>query len=121
METMFQPRVSLKDCHGIQTHNHLVRIWTLNYLAKFAFFFFFFCTAIWLGHSWGDSLTKPMLITALVQFPPKGCGDPRNEAGPLSRASALWGLNREPSDLSCNTLTHKATLLQEFGLSGQLG
>ena len=88
METMFQPRVSLSDCHGIQTHNHLVRKWTLNYLAKFVFFF---CTAIWLGHSWGNSLTKPMLITALVQFPPKGCGEPRNEAGSLSPGERLVG------------------------------
>ena len=31
---------SLTDSNGIQTHNHLVHKWTLNRLAKLAFFFF---------------------------------------------------------------------------------
>ena len=34
-----------------------------------------------LGHSPGDSLTNPMLITAFLQFRSEGHREPRNEAG----------------------------------------
>ena len=59
-----------------------------------------------LGHSQGDSLTNPMLITAFVHIRPEGHREPRNEVGSLSPAERLAGLNREPSNSYCNALTH---------------
>ena len=55
----------------------------------------FFSTAILaapqptLGHSQGDSLTNPMLITAFELFRPEGHREPRNEVGSLSPAEYL--------------------------------
>ena len=37
-----------------------------------------------LGHSQGDSLTKPMFITAFELFQPKGYQKPLNKVGSLS-------------------------------------
>ena len=60
-------------------------------------FFFFFLTAIWLshgqllGHSQGDSLTNPMLITAYVHVRLGGHREPRNVIGSLSPAERLAG------------------------------
>ena len=59
-----------------------------------------------LGHNRGDSLTNPMLTTALVQVPPEGHREPRNEVGSLYPAEHLEPLNREPSNSNCNVLTH---------------
>ena len=45
-----------------------------------------------LGHSRGDSLTNPMLITAFfVHIRPEGHREPRNEVGSLSPAERLVG------------------------------
>ena len=44
-----------------------------------------------LGHSQGDSLTKPMLITAFVQIQPEGHQEPCNEVGSLSPVKRLAG------------------------------
>ena len=44
-----------------------------------------------LGHSQGDSLTKPMLITACYLFRPKGYREPLNAVGSLSPAEHLAG------------------------------
>ena len=43
-----------------------------------------------LGHSQGDSLTNPMLITALFRL--KGHREPRSEDGSLSPAERLVGI-----------------------------
>ena len=54
------------------------------------FFFFFNCYLAvpqpTLGHSQGDSLTNPMLITVFVQVRPEGHREPLNEVGSLSPA-----------------------------------
>ena len=59
------------------------------------FFFFFNCYLVvprpTLGHSQGDSLTNPMLITAFVHIRPEGHREPRNEVGSLSPAERLAG------------------------------
>ena len=47
-----------------------------------------------LGHSWGDSLINPMLITAFAQFRPEGYRDPGNEVGPLSPTEHLVGFEQ---------------------------
>ena len=57
-----------------------------------------------LDHSRGDSLTNPMLITAFVQFRPKGHREPRNEIGSLSPAEHLVGF--EPGTL-CEAIINK--------------
>ena len=44
-----------------------------------------------LGHSQGDSLTNPMLITAFLHVRPEGHWEPRNEVGSLSPAECLVG------------------------------
>ena len=44
-----------------------------------------------LGHSQGDSVTNPMLITAFVHIGPKSHREPRNEVGSLSPAKCLAG------------------------------
>ena len=68
-----------------------------------AFFFFFFFNCYLavprptLGHSQGDSLTNPMLITAFVHIRPEGPQEPRNEVGSLSPAERLAGF--EPGGL----------------------
>ena len=58
-------------------------------------FFFFNCFLAvprpTLGHSQGDSLTNPMLITAFVHIRPEGHREPRNEVGSLSPAEHLVG------------------------------
>ena len=58
-------------------------------------FFFFNCYLVApqppLGHSQGDSLTKPTLITVFVHTRPKGHQEPRNEVGSLSPAERLVG------------------------------
>ena len=60
-----------------------------------------------LGHYRGDSLTRPMLITAFFYiFDPKVTGSLVTGLGPWARPSAEWGLNREPSDSYYNALTH---------------
>ena len=43
------------------------------------------------GHSQGDSLTNPVLITAFVPIWPEGHREPRNEVGSLSPAERLAG------------------------------
>ena len=48
-----------------------------------------------LGHSQGDSLTNPMLITAFVQVRPAGHRELRNEVGSLSPAGCLAGFEPE--------------------------
>ena len=60
------------------------------------FFFFFNCYLAapqpTLGHSRGDSLTNPILITAFfVHIRPKGHREPRNEVRSLSPAKRLVG------------------------------
>ena len=42
-----------------------------------------------LGHSQGDSLTNPMLITAFVHILPEGHQEPRSKVGSLSPAKHL--------------------------------
>ena len=42
-----------------------------------------------LAHTWGDSFTSPMLITAFVQFPPESHREPCNEVGSLSLGERL--------------------------------
>ena len=44
-----------------------------------------------LGHSQGDSLNNPMLITVFVQVRPEGHWEPCNEVGSLSPAEHLAG------------------------------
>ena len=44
-----------------------------------------------LGHSQGDSLTNPMLITVYVRIQPEGHREPFNEVGSLSPAKRLAG------------------------------
>ena len=61
-------------------------------LSKSAFFFFNCYLAAprpILGHSQGDSLTNPMLITAFVHIRPEGHREPPNEVGSLSPAERL--------------------------------
>ena len=76
------------------------------------FFWFFFLNCYLavprptLGHSQGDSLTNPMLITAFVHIRPEGHREPRNKVGSLSPAERLVGFEPEPSDSDCNALTH---------------
>ena len=55
-----------------------------------------------LGHSQGDSLTNPTLITAFAQVRPEHHREPRNEVGSLSPAERLAVF--EPSDSDCNAL-----------------
>ena len=58
-------------------------------------FFFFNCYLAvprpTLGHSQGDSLTNPMLITAFAHIQPEGHQEPRNKVGFLSLAEHLAG------------------------------
>ena len=63
----------------------------------------------------GGSLTHPILITAFLQFWPKGHWEPRNEVLFLSRSSTYLGLNCEPSNSNCNGLTHFATFTKDPG------
>ena len=63
-------------------------------------FFFFFLNNCYLavpqptlGHSQGDTLTNPMLITAFVQVRPESHREPRNEVGSLSTAERLVGFD----------------------------
>ena len=44
-----------------------------------------------LGHSQGESLTNPMLITAFYLCRPEDHREPRNEVGSLSPAEGLAG------------------------------
>ena len=59
------------------------------------FNFFFYCYLAvplpTLGHSQGNSLTNPMLITAFVQVQTEGHQKPRNEVGSLNLAECLAG------------------------------
>ena len=59
------------------------------------FQFFFYCYLAdplpTLGHSQGNSLTNPMLITAFVQVQTEGHQKPRNEVGSLNLAECLAG------------------------------
>ena len=55
-----------------------------------------------LGHSQGDSLTNPTLITMFAQVRPERHREPRNEVGSLSPAEHLVVF--EPSDSDCNAL-----------------
>ena len=63
-----------------------------------------------LGHSQGDSLTNPMLITTSVLIRPEGHWEPRNEVGSLSPAERLAGF--EPG-------TFRFLLLKPLGHSPQ--
>ena len=58
-------------------------------------FFFFNCYLAvprpTLGHSQGDSLTNPLLITVFVYIRPEGHREPFNEVGSLSPAECLAG------------------------------
>ena len=68
--------------------------WSENYAnvrwIKWRFFFncYLAVPGRTLGHSRGDSLTNPMLITAFVQFRPEGHREPRNEVGCKAQPSA---------------------------------
>ena len=53
-----------------------------------------------LGHNWGNSLTHPILITAFLQFPPKGHLEP-----------GLVGF--EPRTLQCLNSIHHLSLSPE--------
>ena len=59
------------------------------------FFFLFNCFLAvprpTLGHSQGDSLTNPILITAYVRIRLEGHREPRNQVGSLSPAERLVG------------------------------
>ena len=57
------------------------------------FFFNCYLAAPWptLGHSQGDSLTKPMLITAFELFQVEGYWEPLNKVGSLSHAEHQGG------------------------------
>ena len=61
--------------------------------SEFSFFFNSYLTVPrpTLGHSQGDSLTNPMLITAFVHVRPEGHRKPRNEIGSLSMAERPAG------------------------------
>ena len=58
-----------------------------------------------LGHSQGDSLTNPMIITAFAQFQPEGHWEPCNVVGSLSPTKHLMGFNQKPSNSysQCNS------------------
>lgn len=47
------------------------------------------------GHSWGNSLTDPMLIIAFVQVRPEGHHKPRSKVGSLSLTEHLVGFELE--------------------------
>ena len=73
------------------------------------------------GHSQGDSLTNPMLITAFVHVWPKGHRKPRNEVGFLSLAKCLAG--SEPGTfrfllLCLNPLGHSSWMV--YGINYHL-
>ena len=57
---------------------------------------FFYCYLAFpqstLGHSRGDSLTNPMIITAFVQIRPKGHREPRNDFDPKVIGSLIMRL-----------------------------
>ena len=58
------------------------------------FFFFNYYLVVpppTLGHSQGDSLTNPMLITVFIHIRPKGHREPHNKVGSLSAAKRLTG------------------------------
>ena len=73
----------------------------LDYWLQCVFYFFFIYLFFFncylavprptLGHSQGDSLTNPMLITAYVRIRPKGQQEPRSEVGSLSLVDLLAG------------------------------
>ena len=48
-----------------------------------------------LGHSQGDSLTNPMLITSFIHILPEGHWEPGNEPGSQIPTEHLVGLNRD--------------------------
>ena len=82
----------LKDFQGLPKNFWEQSKKTLH--QSFNFFFFKCYLAVpWptLGHSQGDSLTNPMLITAFVHIQPTGQREPRNEVGSLSPAKCLAG------------------------------
>ena len=62
-------------------------------VSKECLFIFFSCYLAvprsTLGHSQGDSLTNPMLITSFVHVRPECHQEPRNEVGSLSLAKRL--------------------------------
>lgn len=53
------------------------------------------CPTATLGHSQGDSITNPVLITAFELFQPEGHWEPRNQVGSLSWAEHLVGFELE--------------------------
>ena len=62
----------------------------------YLFLFNCYLAVLWptLGHSQGDSLANPMLITAFVQVQPEGHQEPRNKVGSLSPAECLVGFEQ---------------------------
>ena len=77
-----------------QTLNRMINFDKVTELLIFLVFFNCYLTVRWpsFGHSQGDSLTNPMLITAFVQVWPKGHREPRNEVGSLSSTDRLLGV-----------------------------
>ena len=88
----------------------------LSYLSLFKPFL----TAIWLshrktlGHSQGVSITYPILITVFQQFQPKGQLEYQSKVAYLIPPKCLVGLELEPSNSTCNALTHHVMLLSSF-------
>ena len=74
---------------------YLIRKYKNRYFKEKTITFFFNCYLAvprpHLGHSEGDSLTNPMLITAFVQVRPEGHREPRNEVGSLKPSRAPGG------------------------------
>ena len=66
-----------------------------------------------LGHSQGDSLTNPMLITAFVHIRPEGHREPRSEVGSLSPAERLVGFELGTTNKSEDSGIKKKSLKNE--------
>ena len=67
------------------------------YFSFWVFFFNCYFTALrpTSGHSQGDSLTNPMLITVFAHIRPEGHREPRNKVGSLSPVERLAGFEPE--------------------------
>ena len=73
-----------------------------------------------LGHSQGDSITNPMLITAFYLCRPEGHREPRNEVGPLSPAERPAGFesgNFRFKSQRFNPLGHSTRFMTSFIIS----
>ena len=87
-KAILESQKNTKDTKAIKT-----KISDMSFCSFFQIFFYCYLAVPLptLGHSQGNSLTNPMLITAFVQVRTEGHQKPRNEVGSLNLAECLAG------------------------------